>query len=48
MEYLPAALERAADSIKGVDTQGLGSSGAGRLPMIEDSCLDAANSKASE
>ena len=35
--YHPAALERAADSINGVDTQGLGRSGGGRLPMVEDS-----------
>lgn len=34
--YHPAAFERAADSIKGVETQGLGRSGDGRLPMIED------------
>ena len=34
--YHPAALERAADSINGVDTQGLGRSGGGRLPMVED------------
>ena len=35
--YHPAALERAADSIKGVEIQGLGRCGDGRLPMIEDS-----------
>lgn len=35
--YHPAALDRAADSIRGVETQGLGRSGDGRLPMIEDS-----------
>ena len=34
--YHPAALERAADSINGVETQGLGRSGGGRLPMLED------------
>ncbi len=34
--YHPAALERAADSIRGVETQGLGRSGDGRLPMFED------------
>ena len=34
--YHPAALERAADSINGVDTQGLARSGGGRLPMLED------------
>ena len=34
--YQPAALERAADSINGVDTQGLGRSGGGRLPIVED------------
>ncbi len=37
--YHPAALERAADSIRGVETQGLGRSGGGRLPMFEDSWL---------
>ena len=35
--YHPAALERAADSIRGVETQGFGRSGGGRLPMVEDS-----------
>ena len=35
--YHPAALERAADSINGVETQGLGRSGDGMLPIIEDS-----------
>ena len=34
--YHPAALERAADSINGVDTQGLGRSGGGRLPIVEE------------
>ena len=34
--YHPAALERAADSIKGVETQGLGRSWDGRLPIFED------------
>ena len=34
--YHFAALERGADSINGVDTQGLGSSGGGRLPILED------------
>ena len=34
--YHPAALERAADSISGVDAQGFGRSGGGRLPMVED------------
>ena len=36
--YHPAALERAADSTNGVETHGLGRSGDGRLPMVEDSC----------
>lgn len=35
--YHPAAFERAADSINGVETQGLGRSEVGRLPMMEDS-----------
>ena len=33
-KYHPAALERAADSIKGVETQGLGSSVGGKLPIF--------------
>lgn len=33
--YHPAALERAADSIIGVCTQGLGRSREGRLPILE-------------
>lgn len=35
--YHPAALERAADSTRGVETQGLGRSENGRLPMDEES-----------
>ena len=35
--YHPAALDRAADSINGVETQGLGRSGGGKLPIVEDS-----------
>ena len=35
--YHPAALERAADSIRGVETQGLGRSGDGRLPITKRS-----------
>ena len=34
--YHPAALERAADSINGVETQGLGRSGDDILPIAED------------
>ena len=34
--YHPAALDRAADSIKGVETQVSGRSEAGRLPIAED------------
>ena len=33
--YHPAALERAADSINGVETQGLGRSGDGILPIAD-------------
>ena len=34
--YHPAALERAADSIRGVETQGLGRSEEDRLPILEE------------
>ena len=34
--YHPAAFERAADSTKGVETQGLGISGDDKLPMVEN------------
>lgn len=33
----PAALDRAADSINGVETHGLGKSGGDRLPITENS-----------
>ena len=34
--YHPAALDKGADSITGVATQGLGRSGDGRLPITEE------------
>lgn len=34
--YHPAALDKGADSIIGVATQGMGRSGDGRLPITEE------------